>query len=120
MVVPSTPAITPATPDKKITPEPIKDKPKQGTTAVPAPATIIVSLPNEAKLMIDGTVTTSTSARRVFVSPTLNPGKEYHYNLKVEYVQDGKTVELSKKVVVSAGNESTVSFEAPEATVASR
>ena len=56
----------------------------------------------------------------MFVSPTLNPGQEYHYNLKVEFVQDGKTVELTKKVVVTAGNESTVSFEASEAAIASR
>jgi uncharacterized protein (TIGR03000 family) len=117
-MVPGAPAITPAVPEKTITPEPIKDKPKQGATA--APATIVVSLPNEAKLMIDGVATTSTSARRVFVSPELNPGQDYHYNLKVEFVQDGKKVELTKKVTVSAGNESTVSFEATEPSVASR
>jgi len=100
------PTITPPTPEK------IEKKPMSQTAA---PATIIVSLPADAKLMIDETLTTSTSDRRVFVSPNLNAGKEYHYNLKATFVQDGKTVELTKRVAVIAGNETTVSFEAPVA-----
>jgi uncharacterized protein (TIGR03000 family) len=95
------------------TPEPIKPAPmekEKKTGALNAPATILVSVPESAKLTIDETATTSTSAQRVFVTPTLEAGKTYHYTMKVEYVQDGKPVVISKKVDVAAGNETTVNF----------
>jgi uncharacterized protein (TIGR03000 family) len=88
------------------------DKGEKGGAMAPAPATIVVSLPAEARLLIDDTATTSRSDRRVFVSPELNPGREYHYTLKAEWVRDGKPVVVSKEVAVSAGNETQVSFEA--------
>jgi len=97
-IVPATPAV-PA--------EPLKAPMK---TEANAPATIIVSVPADAKLTIDETATASTSTQRVFVTPALVPGKAYHYNMKVEYVQDGKPVVATKKVDVTAGNETKVSF----------
>jgi uncharacterized protein (TIGR03000 family) len=106
---------TPVTP---VTPETIK-KPKTGVMA-PAPATIIVSLPADARLLVDGSATTSTTAQRVFVSPTLNPGRDYHYTLKAEWVRDGKSVAVSKEVAVRAGEETRVQIAAEQATVASR
>jgi uncharacterized protein (TIGR03000 family) len=98
------------------------DGKKGGKSAmVPAPATIVVDLPEDARLLVDDAATTSTSARRVFISPELNPGREYNYTLKAEFVRNGKTVTLTKVVPVSAGNESKVSFEAENvAGVASR
>ena len=104
------------------TKEPEKiSKPKEGKKATrgPAPATIIVSLPANAKLTVDETVTKSTSATRVFISPALQVGQEYLYNLKAEVVQNGKTITLAKQVTVRAGNETTVSLF-PETTLASR
>jgi uncharacterized protein (TIGR03000 family) len=76
-----------------------------------APATIVVNLPADASLTVDGVATTSTSERRVFVSPELNAGQEYHYTLKAEWVRDGKTVEVAKQVTVIAGQETKVSLE---------
>ncbi len=102
--------------------EPIK-APKTGEKGamVPAPATIVVSLPADARLTIDEAATTTTSERRVFVSPELAPGREFHYTLKAEWVRDGKTVMVSKQVAVSAGNETAVNIDAEEAVeVASR
>jgi uncharacterized protein (TIGR03000 family) len=91
------------------------------STMGPAPATIIVELPADASLTVDDTATVSTSARRVFLSPELNPGREYNYTLKAEFVRDGKTVSMTKIVTVSAGNESKVTFEGENlAGVASR
>jgi uncharacterized protein (TIGR03000 family) len=94
-------------------PEEIKtkptDKPKEGAL-VPAPATIIVSLPADAKLTIDDAATISTSAVRVFTSPTLPVGQEFHYTLKAEFVRDGKPVVDSKEVTVRAGEETRVNM----------
>ena len=112
-VVPGTAA--PARPEERI-----ERKPK-GEVMAPAPAVLIVSLPADAKLMIDDEPTTSTSARRVFVSPNLNPGRDFHYNLKAEFVRDGRTVTVSKEVAVRAGNQTQVTFEPVAAAgVASR
>lgn len=85
-----------------------------------ASATIVVSLPAEATLTIDGAATTSTSALRRFVSPTLEAGQEYVYTLKAEVVRDGKVVAATKKVSVRAGEQSTVSLDLPTASVAAR
>ncbi len=103
--------------------EPVKEPIKKGDKGAmaPAPATIVVSLPADARLTIDDTATSATSAHRVFVSPELAPGREYFYTLKAEWVRDGKAVVVSKQVTVSAGNESKVTIEAEEsADVASR
>jgi len=100
-----------------VKPEQIEKKPMK-TGAVEAPATILVSVPENAKLTIDDAATAATAAQRVFVTPALVPGKSYHYTMKVEYVKEGKPVVITKKVDVTAGNETNVSFI--EETVAGR
>jgi uncharacterized protein (TIGR03000 family) len=95
--------------------------PKEKKTSVePAPATIIVNLPAEAKLTVDGNPTTSTSDRRVFVSPALDRGMEYFYTLKAEVVRDGKAETRTEKVTVRAGEETKVSINFAAPTVASK
>jgi uncharacterized protein (TIGR03000 family) len=95
-----------------------KEEPKGA--AIPAPATIVVSLPAEAKLTIDDAATRSTSSVRVFSTPTLDNGKDFFYTLKAEIVRDGQTVTATKKVAVRAGEETRVALEFPVANVASR
>jgi uncharacterized protein (TIGR03000 family) len=80
-----------------------------------APATIVVRLPADARLMIDGAPTSSTQDVRRFVSPPLQPGKEYQYTLKAEVTRDGKKVEHSRDVTVRAGQPSEVTFDLPAA-----
>jgi uncharacterized protein (TIGR03000 family) len=97
------------------------DKGKGKSSMAPAPATIIVALPADARLTVDDAATTSTSARRVFVSPELSPDIEYNYTLKAEFVVNGKPVTQTKVITVSAGAETNVTFEAGNtAGVASR
>ncbi len=85
-----------------------------------APATIVVNLPADAKLTIDDAATVSTSARRVFRSPDLPTGQNFHYTLKAEFSHDGKPVVISKQVAVRAGEETDVKIEADAAGVASK
>jgi len=61
----------------------------------------------QAKLTIDGNATTSTTDRRVFVSPALEAGQEYYYTLKAEL--NGQVKE--ERVTVRAGQEVTVKIE---------
>jgi len=76
-----------------------EEKPLSNTTA-----TIVVSVPNAAKVRIDGNPTVSTSATRYFESPTLVPGHTYSYTLEAEYQKDGAPVKVTKKVKFQAGS----------------
>ena len=93
--------------------------PEKKMSQASAPATIIVRLPAEAKLTVDGNVTTSTSAQRVFVSPALEQGQEYFYTLTAEVVRDGKSASRTERIAVRAGEETNVNITFP-ATVASK
>lgn len=84
--------------------------------AVEAPATLVVSLPENAKLFIDNNATTSTSATRTFTSPALKPGFVYTYVLKAQVVVDGETKDITKDVTVRPGEETRVSLDMPVAT----
>jgi uncharacterized protein (TIGR03000 family) len=91
--------------------------PKKGgeeeTSLTPAPATIVVSLPADARLTFDGAATEARSALRTFLSPPLERGQTYYYMLRAETVRNGQTLSTSKRVVVRAGQESRVSLEVP-------
>jgi uncharacterized protein (TIGR03000 family) len=101
-----------APPAKKAAEEvpPPKKNPEEGKEEVAAPATIQVSLPADAKLLVDDAPTASTSASRSFVSPPLQPGKEFYYTLKAVAVREGKTVTETKVVQVKAGATSRVTL----------
>lgn len=81
-------------------------------------ATLIVSLPADAKLFIQGQATTTTGATRTFVSPTLEAGKDYVYTLKAEVVRDGKPLSVTREVTVRAGQTVETSLEFPVAVAA--
>jgi uncharacterized protein (TIGR03000 family) len=79
-----------------------------------APATIEMNLPAEAKVTIDDTITESTSAIRTFVSPPLEPGAEYNYNIKVEIIRDRRAVIAQKQITVRAGEIAKVAVRLSE------
>lgn len=80
-------------------------------------ATLIVNLPADATLTIDGEETNSTSARRVFVTPVLEQGKEYEYTLKAKIVRDGETKIATTKVTFRPGETKLVELKVPAAGV---
>ncbi len=101
-------------------PKPMPMETEKKKTAAPSPATIVVTLPADAKLAIDDYATNSTSGRRTFVSPALEPGKNYVYTLKAEVVRDNKPVTITREARVRAGETTTVSIDLPAAAVAAR
>jgi uncharacterized protein (TIGR03000 family) len=101
--------------------EKIKTAPQEKKESMaPAPATIVVQLPADAKLRIDDEATTSIGSNRVFQTPNLNPGRAYHYTLKAEVVRDGKPVLLEKVINVTAGELTPVTLTLPVTSVAQR
>jgi uncharacterized protein (TIGR03000 family) len=85
-----------------------------------APATLVVSLPEDATLMVDDQPTAATSGNRVFVSPDLPTGQDYHYTLKAKVMRDGKPVVVEETVAVRAGEQTSVTLKLPATSVASR
>ncbi len=92
-----------------------KKKEEKKPDMVSTKATVVVNLPADAVLIVDGQKTLTTSARRVFTSPELEKGRDYYYDMKAEFKRDGKPVEVSKRIIVRAGAETAVDLN--EATV---
>jgi len=97
-----------------------KEMPKEKKEGVSAPATIVVNIPADAKLTIDENPTRSTETVRRFVTPALETGKDYYYNVKAELVVDGQTQTATKRILVRAGEESQVNIEFTVSSVASK
>jgi uncharacterized protein (TIGR03000 family) len=93
---------------------------KEEEVANTAPATIVVTLPAEARLTVDGNVTRSTAERRTFVTPALETNAEYVYTLQAEIVRDGQVATQTQNVTVRGGQTTTVSFTFASQGVASR
>lgn len=73
-------------------------------------AMLIVNLPADASLTIDGAPTLTPGARRVFVTPSLPQGKEFTYELKARLMKDGKEQLKTEKVKVKAGQETPITL----------
>jgi uncharacterized protein (TIGR03000 family) len=90
------------------------------TGLIEAPATILVTLPAAARLLVDGAPTTSTSGTRLFISPNLQPGRDYTYTLRAEIIRDGQTIAQEQRVTVRAGEETSVPITFADAGLAAR
>jgi uncharacterized protein (TIGR03000 family) len=73
-----------------------------------AEARLVVSVPSDATLTVDGQVTTSTSTVRVLRTPALAQGSDYAYTLKAEVVRNGQAQSIVRQVTVRAGQETRV------------
>jgi len=71
------------------------------TLRVPAGATFFV---NDRQIALNST-------NPSFLTPPLDPGRDYFYDFKISYVQDGKTVTRVKRVTVRSGGLVRVNYE---------
>jgi uncharacterized protein (TIGR03000 family) len=81
-----------------------------------APARIRVLLPADAALTVDGRPTRSITDDRLFVTPPLQVGKDFHYDLRARFVRGDEVVTVERIVTVRAGEETTIRLEPPAAT----
>jgi uncharacterized protein (TIGR03000 family) len=104
--------VVPGTPEKKKTdgdlPMPKEKKKPAEDTSVRARLT--VELPQGARLFVDGSPVKATSAKRSFITPPLQAGQTYYYDLRAEMIRDGQTVAVSRRVLVRPGQEAHASF----------
>jgi uncharacterized protein (TIGR03000 family) len=75
-----------------------------------AAATVVIKLPADAKLYFDDRPTKQAGAERTYVTPELTPGKEYEYQVKIEYMRDGRVMTRTQAITVRAGQTSRVEF----------
>jgi uncharacterized protein (TIGR03000 family) len=108
---------TPAPAEKM--PEKIGE-PKKGKdlSSLPTPGTIVVTLPSNAKLTVDGYVTQQTSNQRVLVTPPIQRGQDLTYTLVAETTENGQLVSQTQQVTVRPGQQSPVNFTFPTAPAA--
>ena len=84
-------------------------------TAVKASTPVTVTLPEKAKLFVDGQAAGSTPGRLTFRTPELVKGKPYTYEFKAEVEVDGKTDVRTRMVTFVAGEPVAVDFTEAEA-----
>jgi uncharacterized protein (TIGR03000 family) len=75
-------------------------------------AAITVQVPQGATLWFDGAKTTQTGSLRSFVSPPLQSGLNYAYDVRARWTENGKAREATRTVQVHAGDRLQVNLSA--------
>jgi uncharacterized protein (TIGR03000 family) len=78
-----------------------------------APARILVHLPADAQLTIDGKATSSISETRIFQSPTLTAQGQHFYELQAIVERSGRQIRITRLIRVQAGMTTEVNMEVP-------
>jgi uncharacterized protein (TIGR03000 family) len=78
---------------------------------VPDDAALInLWVPANAEVWLSGEKTASTGSERSFVTPSLEAGRRFAYDIRVRWIEKGKPVEKVKKVSVHPGDRLTLSI----------
>jgi uncharacterized protein (TIGR03000 family) len=89
--------------------------------APPDKALLVVRLPAAATLTIGSSPTRQEGSERQFLSPPLESGKKYRYELTATWEEKGQARREVRQAVVRAGEKTVVDFNAPsEPAVKSR
>ncbi len=74
-------------------------------------ARVKVTLPDaDAQVWFEGQLTKQTGTQRGFVSPALEPGREYLYDVRARWNENGRAVERTQTVRVRADGVVTLDF----------
>jgi uncharacterized protein (TIGR03000 family) len=73
-------------------------------------AKIVVEVPADARLYIDGQLMRTAGIRRTYSTPQLETGQKYFYDMRVESVRDGEPVTENRRVILQAGDVIEASF----------
>lgn len=104
-------------PPDKLEPEDKKEKESQVRTGV---AQLLVSLPADARLYVNGQETKATSNQRLFETPALVAGETYAYTLRAELPVEGRMVVLTRRVLVRFEEQAQARFEDPRPVAVAR
>jgi len=76
-------------------------------------ARVHVIVPPDAQVWFEGTPATLTGTDRQFVSPSLDPGKTYTYEVRAQWMENNRMVDQIRRVSVRANDTATVDFTVP-------
>jgi uncharacterized protein (TIGR03000 family) len=93
-----------------VLPSPTRAFPGQPNAAA-EPARLVVIVPADARLHIEGARTRQTGDVRRFVSPPLTVGERYVYKLKATWKENGKAIAHEQEVPVQAGIETSINLQ---------
>jgi uncharacterized protein (TIGR03000 family) len=100
-----TPAVPPAAEGQG---EPTPEK----QTRLPSNSALLtVSVPTDARVLVNGVATRSTGDLRRYVSRNLDPGFSYTYEVTTEATINGAPVTHTKTVHLRAGDQATLAFD---------
>jgi len=85
---------------------------QQGNTADRA-AHIDIRVPAGAKIWFGKKETVQSGESRSFVSPPLDPGSDYTYDIRATWKEGGRTVERKRHVTVHAGDKLNLNLASP-------
>lgn len=111
--IPVDPSTAPAAPVDPNAPPAVPGT--QETSIRRADGMLAVNVPQDAKIYVNGSATSSTGTDRQYVSRDLDRGFNYTYEVKAEVVRDGKTIEQVKTVNLRAGQTAELAFDFPAA-----
>ena len=86
--------VKPAAPEEKPTAEAAAE------AGPPRPARILVRVPADVRIYINGEPTRQASEERLFISPPLPPGRTLGYDLRLETTREGKLLTRTERVEV--------------------
>jgi uncharacterized protein (TIGR03000 family) len=71
---------------------------------------IAVRVPADAEIWFDGKKTSQTGPVRYFETPPLEPGREYSYEIRARWNENGRQVERTRHVTVHPGDRLALNF----------
>jgi uncharacterized protein (TIGR03000 family) len=89
-----------------------------GTASPDRSVHVALRVPGNATVWFDGAKTQQTGPNRQFVSPPVSPNATYTYEIRVQWLSEGRTVERQRRVTVHAGE--WITLDIPESQVPQR
>jgi uncharacterized protein (TIGR03000 family) len=75
---------------------------------------LLVNVPTDAKVIVNGNTTTSQGSLRRFVSRDLAANESYRFEVQAIYNRDGKEVSQTRTVIARAGSSEELAFDGVE------
>jgi uncharacterized protein (TIGR03000 family) len=82
------------------------------------PTEIVMNVPLDAIVFVDGQRISNGGSTRLFVTPPLAPGRRYFYDVKISWVDGSHARESSRHVSFRAGERVVVNFAEPNSRAA--
>ena len=80
------------------------------STTVDNSATVQIHVPANARVWFDNNPTKQSGTMRLFYTPQLDAGKPFKYSVRVQWDDNGNTMEKTKEIEVRAGQQTDVDF----------